>query len=490
MMAQSRTRKVLFLSSGKTLTVFVSLISASILTRILSQADFGTYRQVMLAYAFAVPFVLLGFDQALFAFLPGEKERSRGLLVENLLLLTVAGGILSLFIAFGGGQVLAKRFNNPSLASLLSLMTLYPLFMLPASALPACLMVRNRTEQLVVFNISSRLFMFFVVIIPCFWLPKPSTAVIGNVAGAILTTIVAVFLMFNACKGSKWEPTWTGLKKQFLFSVPLGLAIIVGTTSISLDQVLVSLRCPPEVFAVYTVGAIEIPLIGIITGSITSVVLVDYALFYKEKNTKAIVDLIHKAMTRSAILILPVMAYLFCIAPELMRLLFGKNYEWSAVPFRIYLLLLPFRTITFGAILQATGNSKKILIASILGLVVNAVLSWPLIGAIGAQGAALGSVLTTYFVGVPYLTYVIKNILKSKVAALFPLNNMIKLTIISATPSIIILLLKFKVTLPDIAWLIVAALIFIPFISTGLRIVKIEDGVDFKGILSSILNRT
>jgi O-antigen/teichoic acid export membrane protein len=468
-MIQSRTAKVLVLSSGQALTSLVSFASVAILTRILSQADFGTYRQVMLAYSFAVPFVVLGLDQALFAFLPGEKERPRGLLVENLLLLTVAGGILSLFIILGGGHLLAKRFNNPALAPLLSLMILYPLFMLPSSALSGCLIACNRTEQLAAFNVVSRLFVLFIVIIPCFWLPKASTAVIGNVAGAILTTIVAVILMFNACKGPDWKPTWVGIKKQFLFSVPLGLSTIIGTTSRTLDQVLVSLRCPPEVFAVYTVGAIEIPLIGIITGSITSVALVDYVRFYKEGNTAAIVDLVHKAMTKSAILILPVMTFLFCIAPEFVRLFFGKNYEWSALPFRIYLLLLPVRTITFGAILLATGNTQKIFIMSLLGLAANLIISWYMISLFGPAGAAAGGLLAMYLVCIPYLIITIRKVLKVKASHLFPWKCLGKILMASTLPAAIILIYKSLFTTSDIYMVGLSVVFFMVFLGIGYR---------------------
>lgn len=487
-MAESRTAKVLILSSGQALTALVSLASAAILTRILTQSDFGTYRQAMLAYTFAVPFAALGLDRALYAFLPGEEKRLRGILVENLLLLAIAGGILSLFIILGGNHLLAKRFNNPALATLLSLMVLYPLFMLPSTALPACLMSRNRTEQLAVFNVASRLVMFLIIVIPCFFLPKPSTAILGQVAGAILTAVVAVYLMLRACPGPAWTPTWDGIKKQLYFSVPLGLSTIIGTTSVTLDQVLVSLRCTPDVFAVYTLGAMEIPLIGIITGSITSVVLVDYARFYKEGNTSAIVELIHKAMTKSAILLLPVMTFLFCIAPELMRILYGKSYEWSAIPFRIYLLQLPIRTITFGAILQATGNSRNILIMSMLALAANFVMGWYLIGVIGAAGAAMGSVFATCFVAVPYLTFVLKRILKTEALDLFPLVNILKLTIISSIPLVVVLLLKILTTLPDSIWMAIATIIFIPAIVLGLKTTNLVSQSEFKRIVYSFIH--
>jgi O-antigen/teichoic acid export membrane protein len=485
-MAESRTAKVLILSSGQALTALVGILSTAILTRLLTKADFGSYRQAMLAYAFAAPFVILGFDRTLYAFLPGETKRPRGLLVENLILLTIAGGLLSLFISLGGDRLLANRFNNPALASLILLMLLYPLLMLPASAISACLMSRNKTEQLAIFNILSRLCLFLLVITPCYFLPKASVAILGHVTAAVIVTAIAVYLMFRACPGPTWKPTWNGMKRQVDFAIPLGLSSIIGTTGIMLDQMLVSLRCTPEIFAVYSVGAMEIPLIGIVTGSITSVVIVDYVCFYREGNLQAIVNLIHKAMVKSAILILPIMAFLFCIAPELIRLLFGMSYEWSAVPFRIYLLQLPIRTITFGAILQSTMNSKYILMSSILYLTANAIFGWTLISVCGAAGAALGALLAEYFVEVPFLTLVLTKILKTKTINLFPWFDMGRLLMIAGLPLVIVIILKLIVTLSDLSWIILALFIHIPVIIIGFKMSNIITLDEIKNIIRSL----
>jgi O-antigen/teichoic acid export membrane protein len=485
----SRTAKVFILSSGQTLTALVGIISTSILTHLLTKDDFGSYRQAMLAYSFAVPFVILGLDRTLYAFLPSETNRPRSVLIENLILLTVAGGLLSLFIILGGDRLLAVRFNNPALASLLSLMFLYPLFMLPASAISACLMSRNKTEQLTVFNILSRLCLFLLVIIPCYFLPKSSTAILGHVAAAVLTTVTAVYLMFRACLGEIWKPTLNGMKEQINFAIPLGLSAIIGTTGVMLDQMLVSLRCSPKIFAVYTVGAMEIPLIGIVTGSITSVIIVEYVGFYQAGNLQAIIDLIHKAMIKSAILILPAMTFLFCIAPEFIRLLFGKSYEWGAVPFRIYLLQLPIRTITFGAVLQSTKKSKYILISSMLYITANAIFGWSLISIFGAAGAALGALLAEYLVLVPFLMIILTKVLKTKMINLFPWRDLGKLLVISGLPAIIIITLKLVLSLSDLSWIILTMIIYTPTLFFGFKMSEMITLSEIKNIISGFMRK-
>lgn len=431
---QSRSAKVLVLSSGQALTAGVGIISMAVLTRVFSKLDYATYRQTMLAYSFAVPFVTLGLDRALYFFLPGERQRSRAFLVENLLLLTAAGMLLSMFILLGGNYILARRLNNPDLAATLLLLAPYPLFMLPAASLSACLMARDRTEQVAVFNVGSRLIMLAFVLLPVLVWVRPAAAIAGTVAGAALTTVAAMVLMFRACADGPWRPTLAGMVKQINFAAPLGLAALIGSVSLSLDQMLVSVRCSPETFAVYSIGAMEIPLIGMVTSSITSVVLVDYARYYREERVGDIVALIHRAMLRSAILLIPTMVFLLCVAPDLMRFLFGEKYEASAVPFRVYLLLLPIRTITFGAVLQATGKSRHILVSSGLGLAAIAAFGWLGIGWFGPIEAAIGSVTAIYLVVVPYLMTVIRSTLRVQFRELFPWLELLKIMAATIIP--------------------------------------------------------
>ncbi len=61
------------LSSGQALTALVGIASAAVLSRLFTQVDYATYRQTMLAYTFAAPFVILGLDRALYYFLDNDR---------------------------------------------------------------------------------------------------------------------------------------------------------------------------------------------------------------------------------------------------------------------------------------------------------------------------------------------------------------------------------------------------------------------------------
>ena len=459
-MAQSRSIKAIILASGQSLTTLVGLVSAVVLTRLFTQDDYATYRQTLLAYTFAAPFVILGLDRALFYFLPNEKRRARGVLVENLTVLAVGGLGLTVFLLAGGNHLLAGRFNNPALVTALLLLAPYPLFMVPTTTLSACLLARDRAAQVAAYNVVSRLIMLLAVVIPCLFFPRPTVAIVGMVAGAGIAAMIAMTLMFRACDSGDWRPTFGGMRSQIAFALPLGLSTLVGTVSRGLDQVFVAAMCPAATFAVFVNGAMEIPLVGIITGSVTSVLIVDYAKLYKEGRLDEIVRLIHRAMVKCALILIPVMAFLLCMAPELMRVLFGVRYEGSAVPFRIYLLLLPMRTLTFGAIFMATGNSRYILGQAIIQLVGKLLLTSYAISYFGPSGAAMTTVLIAYCATIPYSLVYLCRILNKRALHLFPWMGLLKVGLASFAPLLAVVGLQQLLPVPDLVALLVNGIVY------------------------------
>ncbi len=484
-MIHSRTAKVLILSSGSMLTALVAILSGAVLTRLLTQVDFGTYRQGLLAMSFAVPFVALGLDRVLFVFLPGEPERPRAVLVENLILLVAGGGLLTLFAAVGGDHLLARRFNNPGLASILAWFAPYALFFLPAMAVSGCLMACQRAQTLAAYNVISRVINFLLIVALVWFWRTPTAALLGVLMGTAINSFAGGWLMWRACPRSDWHPSAAGLRRQIAFAIPLGLASLVGSLSQSMDQMIVSLRCTTAQFAVYTVGAMEIPLIGVITGSITSVVLVDYARFFREGQLDEIVRLVQLAMSRSALILLPAMMLLWVLAPFLMRVLYGPAYAWAAVPFRIYLLLLPVRTLTFGAVIQATGSSRPILIQSLLSLGLSATAGWVLTGWLGPAGAAAASVSVTYLFVVPFLILVLRRRLNTPAGAIFPwaaLARTLSAALLAAMASALVLAWG---QLGNVGSLLLGVTVFVPIVGYAL----IKFGAMDRDLLRSLVGR-
>lgn len=459
-MSQSRTVKAGILASGTFLTTCVRLISAIVLSRVLSMYDYATYRQTLLAYAFVSPLLMLGLPQALYYFLPGENKRPRTLLMENLLLLSFMAGLFTFFLLFGGNRLLAWRFKNPNVVRTLLILAPYPLFMLPASGLSACLIARDRVKQVAVYNVLSHLFMLAVVLTAVLIFRTPVAAIVGTVVGAGIVFLPALKLMFSACNVGSLLPSTSGMWSQLKYAVPLGLASIIGTVSKLLDKMIVSSMCSPEQFAVYVNGAIEIPLVGVLTGSVMAILIPDLVKMYKAAQYDELRVLWHRAMVKCSLMILPVMVFLLAMAPEVIRLLFSDRYVESVHPFRVYLLALPVRITHFGAIFMAARRNKLIVYRAMTGLILNLFLSIILIKVFGSIGAAVSTVLIVYLWAVPYNLIFISRILKMNIRTAIPFSILTKVLIVSICSGAVFLLAPFVRPLGDVLTLAILGLLY------------------------------
>lgn len=426
-MAQSRSFKVFILSSGNFLSSIASLICLALLARFFSVTDYATYRQTILAYTFAAPLLMLGLPQALYYFVPREKRRSRGLLLENLLMLGTMGAVFSLFLLLGGAKLLAWRFNNPSLEKSLLILAPYPLAMLPVMALSATLMARDRVRQVAWFNILSRIVIVLVVIVAALVWKTPEAAIWGTVVGAILVLLPALKLMLGATRHTGKQLQLRSMANQIRYSVPLGIGSMVDRTAFGLDKIVVASMCSPAIFAIYVNGAVELPFFRILTGSMTSVLVPDMTVLCEAGRHREALDLAGRGACKCALILYPITFALFGLAPELMIVLFSSTYLESALPFRLFLLLLPLRVMNYGSMFMAIGKSYLLLVRAIGDLVVNLILTIIMVRIWGYLGAAFATLAMMYLWQMPFNTYFIRKEYGGSYSQVYPLHTLGKI---------------------------------------------------------------
>src|SRR5688572_20766022 len=104
-----------------------------VMARVLVKEDLAAYRQTFLAYATVAPLIGMGIGQGMYYFLPVEKGRVRGRVMDGMAVAGFMGLLFALFIALGGNELLAQRFSNPKVANMLLWMIPYTLITTPTS---------------------------------------------------------------------------------------------------------------------------------------------------------------------------------------------------------------------------------------------------------------------------------------------------------------------------------------------------------------------
>ena len=208
---------------------------------------------------------------------------------------------------------------------------------------------------------------------------------------------------------------FTGFKDQLAYTIPLGLSLLIGVLSVQLDKLMISGFFKPEEFAVFSLGAMELPLIGILINSVNSILLPNLS----GKDPAALSSLYRASVRKNAIIVFPLATVFFLFATEFMIFVYGTVYASAALYFRIYLLILPLRVATYGIVFQAMGKTRLVMIDSIIMLMLNAILNYFFIRLYGMKGAALATVAVSWLIVIVYL-WQMRYSLQLKLWELFP----------------------------------------------------------------------
>lgn len=421
----SRTSKTVVVGAAQASAALAMLVIAAVLSRILDRGDYATYRQALLTFQVASPLLALGLPQALFYFLPREPDLERGVFREGAVLLFGVGLAVAGFFWVGGNRFVAAGFSNPDLESALLVFAPYAVFALPILAVSPCLTSKGKVVSLAGFTLVNRGLMVVAVVGLVWYYRTPVAGLWGLVGVATLMVLPAMLLCWRSCTPGTGK-RGLGLREQLKYSVPLGLASAIGALTLGMDKLIVSAMLPKEEFAIYINGAIELPLIGIVSGAAAAVMMPEIAAMHRGGRKSEIIGLFGRAAKKSSLVLYPFMVLLMVLAPELMVFMYSEGYVESSVPFRIYLLLIPLRVVVYGAVLQGAGKSRVILFSSALALAVNGLLSVILVHRLGYVGAALGTVLTVGCVLVPFLLSKISGITSTPFWKVLPFIDLVK----------------------------------------------------------------
>lgn len=435
--------KVFSLSFAKGMTMVVNFIASIIIAKSLTIRDYANYAQSFLVFDTLLPILTFGIPSVILYILPRIKEEEyRSVVFEILLILGLIAGSLSLFIILGGNFVLSEFYNNEYLASSLIVLSTYPLFTFPI-ILDKILVNRNKLKVNIIINTLYAFTTGIGLIILAITYKNPTYLIKYRLWASALFLPIYVLYSFKFFPNSKISISFKRLKKILIVGIPLGLATMFGTLTKQVGNLIVSSITTPNNFAIYSIGARELPFIGVVTGSVALVIMDKLSTQLSSNRLKEGLILFKKSITTSFAILLPLMVFFMFNAEKFIILLYGEKYRDSYSVFFIYLLYLPIRSIYFGSVFISAGRTKEILIRSIVSFVSTGLAVLVLTDIFGNVGAALGLILVSYFWATPYNLWGVKKIFKvSSIKQLLPAKEIMKISLLAGLSIFIILAIR------------------------------------------------
>jgi O-antigen/teichoic acid export membrane protein len=464
-------RKAGILSAADFTRLAVKTLIGIVLARVLTQTEYGTYRQLFMIYTLMSSIFMIGLPQSVYYFVPkSEPTLQRKFLRQTLDVFTILGLLCSLILLLFRYD-LARMFNNQDLTKTLLIYAFYPFFMFISQLYYIAMIGLQQTRNAAGFTI-------FSVICDLLFILGIAIAT-KNMTYVVAGIMLSVFIQWLYARiklrpytrvENKQIYDLVLLKQQFTFSLPIGISSIIGVVTAQLDKIVISSFFSPQQFAVFAVGAAELPFIFIISNSVNSVIL---PAMNQSSDRNQISALFNGAVRKNALILFPLFVFCFVFAPHIISLLYSDKYSSAVVFFRIYLLSMPMRIATYSILFQVCNKNKYIFTISGLILVLNVFLSILLIHIVGMKGPAISTITVTFLSVVMYLI-LIRNRLKYSLSSIFPIKALVLTMLSSLTAGVVCILIIFlPVRLP--IQLLVGALIF--------PIVYFIFGIKFKAIL-------
>ena len=390
-MMKDRTQQAGIITIAEFTRFGIKSVIGIVLARLITPAELGSYRQLFLIYTTFSTLMMLGIPQSLLYFLPklaSDEERRQH--VGKIMNLSLVLSIVFALGLLGFRGLIASKFSNPQLGFLLLVYAIYPVFMFSSSLYSYVMLGQGDAIASARFTLFSVATDAILILGTALWTRDLKLIVTGVIAAAFFQWLYTRVKLQRYRASFRLDPSF--YKKQFAYALPLGLSSIVGMLSIQLDKFVISGFFDPASFAIFSVGAMELPFISILTNSVNSVLLPGISA---QSDKTKMSEVFRAAVRKNALFIFPVALICYLFAPQIITLLYTDVYRGAIPFFRIYLGILPLRVATFGIIFMAIGKTRVILFNSIFTLICNLVLNLVLVRQYGMMGAAVATVIMT-----------------------------------------------------------------------------------------------
>lgn len=387
----------IYLTVSRIAVSLIGLVTSMLLARFRTLEEYGTYSQIIMVTDMASTILMLGLPNSINFFLARAEngEEKRCFMSLYVTLSTILTTVISLCL-FATTPMIIRYFDNPAITVFTYVFAIYPWSSLMINSLGNTCVVYDRADRLIVFNVIYAIATLVILLL---------TKALGMSFRQYMLLYMAEMLGF-ALFALGWISKMVGaikpllsskiIKEVLVFSVPMGLASVVGTLNAELDKLVIGRFFTTEEYAVFANAAKELP-VTILATSLTSVLMPRFVrLLGQGKNEKAI-ELWGSAANLSFCVMSLIVGGFVVFAPDIMSLFYSEKYVTTGgiLVFRIYALILMLRAIYWGIILNATGKTKFVLYSSLLTLVLNFAGNIIFCYIIGFSGPAVSSLLVT-----------------------------------------------------------------------------------------------
>lgn len=318
-----------------------TLLLPLLIVRFLSQEKVGVYRQVFQIIINANAILPLGVSMSAYYFLSRAREK-RSAAVFNILIFNFLVGGLACLTLFFYPQLIGNIFQSAEITQLAPKIGIVIWLWIFSSFLETIAVANQEARTATAFIILAQFTKTLLMVGAVILFATVESFVYAAMIQAGLQTIV-LFVYLN----SRFPRFWTNFdftffREQLIYAIPFGLAGLLWTMQTDIHNYFVGYRFSASEYAIYAYGCFELPLIAMLSESVTSVLIPRMSKLQSENDKREMIRLTARIMQKLAFFYFPIYLFLIITAQTFIVTLFTRNYAASVPIFVINLTLMPF----------------------------------------------------------------------------------------------------------------------------------------------------
>jgi len=386
---------------AKLITTGAGLILTRLLSQFLSIHDYGTYSQILLIVSTVTSVTILGMIDGVNYFYCNEQDpEKRESYIATMFALQSIVGTVSGIIVMALTVPLCSYFDNPDIKKLLIFAAVLPLLQNLFWLYHMLIVSIGKAKMLALRNLINaivKLVSFALIVLN-------GGGVVLILATTLVIDIVQLIYFWgvirrNGCR-IRFSKIRFRLSREILkYCLPMAMFVMINSLNRDMDKYIISLWMDTESLAIYSNAAKMLPF-DIIMTTFCTVLMPKITKMIAVKEYQRTTETYRHFLELSYISTGILCCAALSAAPQLMTLLYSKNYLAGLRVFCVYILVDLVRFMSVTVILSAAGKTKTLLWLGTVALGCNAVLNVVLYHALGMVGPAIATLISTILLGI------------------------------------------------------------------------------------------
>jgi O-antigen/teichoic acid export membrane protein len=349
---QSLREQSAWLLIAKIIGFGLSFMLPLLIVRYLSQESVGLYRESFQVISNAIIILPLGFSMSAYYFLSRETDR-RGLAIFNILIFNFVVGGLACLTLYLFPQILGNIFRSNEITQLAPMIGLVIWIWMFSTFLETVAIANSEARVATVFIVGAQFSKTLLMGSAILTFASVESFIYAAMFQGVIQTAILLNYLRSRFPGfwKRFDPEF--FREQMMYAVPFGLTGILWLAQSDIHNYFVGYKFSSADYAIYAYGCFEVPLIAMLSESVTSVLIPRMNALQLAGDREEMIRLTARAMQKLAFVYFPVYVFLMITAQTFIITLFTEKYQVSASIFVINLTLLPFSILITDPIVRS-----------------------------------------------------------------------------------------------------------------------------------------